>query len=106
MGFRPSQGQTNRARLAHLFRRRYPSAVRTSFVAALVLAAAPRDADAPRYVPPDVPVDLRPALASAEDAIRAAACAVEREFGEGDPDVNAARCEGAKDTAPIGEPAA
>ena len=24
-------------------------------------------------------------------------CAVEREFGEGDPDVNAARCEGAKE---------
>ena len=49
----------------------------------------------PRYAPADAPTALRPALARAEEAIRAAACDVERRFGEGDPDANAARCDGA-----------
>ena len=35
---------------------------------------------------------LRPGLERAERAIRAAACDVERRFGEGDPDSNAAGC--------------
>ncbi len=75
-----------------------PSAVRNPLVlTALVLAAAPRSAEAPRYELPDVPAELRPALSRAEEAIRAAACEAEREFGEGDPDANAARCEGAKE---------
>lgn len=45
--------------------------------------------------PEQVPNELRPALLRAERAIRAAACDVERRFGEGDPDANAASCEGA-----------
>lgn len=56
----------------------------------LVLAAGSQ------YAPADVPAGLRPALQRAEEAIHSAACDVEREFGEGDPDVNAARCEGAR----------
>ncbi len=62
---------------------------------ALMLAAAPRPAEPPRHAPDDAPRELRPALQRAEQAIRAAACEVERRFGEGDPDANAARCEGA-----------
>ena len=50
----------------------------------------------PQYAPADIPAELRPALQRAEDAIHSAACDVEREFGEGDPDLNAARCEGVK----------
>ena len=53
-------------------------------------------AAAPQYAPADVPPELRPALQRAEDAVRSAACDAERAFGEGDPDANAARCEGAK----------
>jgi hypothetical protein len=45
--------------------------------------------------PKDVPDDLRPALLRAERAIQAAACEVERRFGEGDPDANAASCDSA-----------
>lgn len=41
------------------------------------------------------PAALRPALVLAEEGIRAAACEVERRFGEGDPDATAARCDGA-----------
>lgn len=41
--------------------------------------------------------ELRPALERAERAIRAAACDVERRFGEGDPDANAERCEDASE---------
>jgi hypothetical protein len=68
-----------------------------SVLTALVLAAAPRSANAPRYKLADVPAELLPALVRAEEAIRAAACDAERRFGEGDPDANAARCEGAKE---------
>jgi hypothetical protein len=50
----------------------------------------------PRYAPVAVPAELRPALQRAEDAVRAAACDAERKFGEGDPDLNAARCADAK----------
>ena len=72
--------------------------MRVSLVlATLVLAAVPRSADAPRYQLADVPAELLPALARAERAIRAAACDAEREFGEEDPDANAARCEGAEE---------
>jgi hypothetical protein len=63
----------------------------------LLVALVPR----PRYAPGDVPAELRPALKRAEDAIRAAACDVERRFGEGDPDANAARCEEAKSVASV-----
>src|SRR5438552_14260733 len=56
-----------------------------------------QSADGPRYQLADVPAELLPALSRAEGAIRAAACDAEREFGEGDPDANAARCEGAKE---------
>lgn len=58
-------------------------------VAALAAAAAPAPI-APEAAPPA----LRPALSRAERAIRAAACEAERRFGEGDPDANAASCEG------------
>lgn len=47
------------------------------------------------FAPGDAPPELRPAVERAERAIRAAACDVERRFGEGDPDSNAAVCEGA-----------
>lgn len=57
-------------------------------LAVLLVAAAP-------LAPEDAPAELRPALLRAERAIRAAACDVERRFGEGDPDANAASCEGA-----------
>ena len=63
-------------------------------VAALAVAAAPQLKEPPRYAPDDVPRDSRPALQRAEQAIRAAACDVERRFGEGDPDANAAKCDG------------
>ena len=63
-------------------------------VAALTVAAAPQSKEPPRYAPDDVPRDSRPALQRAEHAIQAAACDVERRFGEGDPDANAARCDG------------
>ncbi len=61
---------------------------------ALVLAAE-QGSEVPRYAVDDVPLELRPALKRAEEAIRATACDVERRFGEGDPDANAARCGGA-----------
>ncbi|HEU4384992.1 MAG TPA: DUF3365 domain-containing protein [Anaeromyxobacteraceae bacterium] len=48
------------------------------------------------FAPGDAPTELRPALDRAERAIRAAACDVERRFGEGDPDSNAVACAGAK----------
>jgi hypothetical protein len=57
--------------------------------AALALAAPP---DRPRFAPGEAPAPLRPAVARAERAIRAAACDVERRFGEGDPDGNAVGC--------------
>lgn len=65
------------------------------FLAALVLATAPEPGEPPPRPPEQMPADLRPALGRAEEAIRAAACDVERRFGEGDPDANAARCQGA-----------
>jgi hypothetical protein len=70
-------------------------------LAALLVAAAPKAADAPRYQLAEVPANLRPALERAEAAIRAAACQAEERFGEGDPDANAARCERVKDVADV-----
>ena len=64
-------------------------------LAALALAAAAEAEEPRRYRPDELPAKHRPALGRAEEAIRAAACEVERRFGEGDPDANAARCEGA-----------
>lgn len=61
----------------------------------ILLASAGGPAGPPPLDPAAAPPDLRPALARATEGIRAAACAVERRFGEGDPDANAARCEGA-----------
>ena len=55
----------------------------------------------PQYAPVAVPAELRPALQRAEDAVRAAACEAERKFGEGDPDLNAARCADAKKVAGV-----
>jgi len=69
--------------------------VRTPLLAALVLAAAATAGEPRQYPPEQVSAGLRPALRQAEEAIRAAACDVERRFGEGDPDANAARCQGA-----------
>jgi hypothetical protein len=64
-------------------------------LAALVLAM-PADRKEPRpQSPAELPPALGPALHRAEEAIRAAACEAERRFGEGDPDANAARCQGA-----------
>jgi hypothetical protein len=60
---------------------------------AVALLAAP---DAPRFAPSEAPASLRHGLTRAEAAIRAAACEAERRFGEGDPDANAAHCEGAR----------
>jgi uncharacterized protein DUF3365 len=51
--------------------------------------------------PAAAPEGLRPALSRAEAAIRAAACDAERRFGEGDPDANAARCDGAAPVAGV-----
>jgi hypothetical protein len=62
----------------------------------LLGAAVPQPAGGPQYAPSEVPTELRPALQRAEDAVRAAACDAERKFGEGDPDLNAARCAEAK----------
>jgi hypothetical protein len=62
-------------------------------VAAALLAGVP---SAPPLDPSAAPEALRPALDRAQAAIRAAACEAERRFGEGDPDANAARCDGAQ----------
>ena len=62
----------------------------------LSLVAGIAAAEGRRFVPGDAPPELRPAVGRAERAIRAAACDVERRFGEGDPDSNAVACEGAK----------
>jgi hypothetical protein len=70
--------------------------VRVPAVLGVFLAVAPAAAGDPPRIDPAAPLaSLRPALARAEEGIRAAACDVERRFGEGDPDANAARCEGA-----------
>jgi Protein of unknown function (DUF3365) len=61
----------------------------------LTLAPAAERTEPRRLAPADLPPALKPALHRAEEAIRAAACEVERRFGEGDPDANAARCDGA-----------
>jgi hypothetical protein len=58
-------------------------------------AAAIITVPAPQYAPDRLPPDLRPAAERARQAIRAAACAAEERFGEGDPDATTARCEGA-----------
>lgn len=39
---------------------------------------------------------LQPAVARAQEAIRAEACEAERRFGEGDPDATASRCDGTR----------
>ncbi len=70
--------------------------MRTASILLLLGAAVSRTASGPQYAPSEVPAELRPAVQRAENAIRSAACDVEREFGEGDPDANAARCENAK----------
>ena len=61
---------------------------------ALLSAAAV--AEGRRFAPAEAPPELRPAVDRAERAIRAAACDVERRFGEGDPDANAVACADAK----------
>ncbi len=71
--------------------------MRLPLALAFALAAAPRSAEPPRYPPDDAPAAIRPALARAETAIRAAACDVERRFGEGDPDANASSCGSARE---------
>lgn len=74
--------------------------MRTPLLALLALLAA-EPGEPRRYAPADLPPALAPALRRAEEAIRAAACDVERRFGEGDPDVDAARCEGAAPVAGV-----
>jgi hypothetical protein len=64
-------------------------------IAALSLATAGVGRGEP-FAPAEAPAEIRPALERAERAIRAAACDVERRFGEGDPDANAAACEDAR----------
>jgi uncharacterized protein DUF3365 len=65
--------------------------------AVLVAAAVALAGDGPGdgFDPTAAPAGLRAAVDRAERAIQAAACDVERRFGEGDPDVAATRCEGA-----------
>jgi hypothetical protein len=58
------------------------------------LAVAASAAPAPIRLPDRaLPASLGRAVARAEEAIRVAACDVERRFGEGDPDASAARCD-------------
>jgi hypothetical protein len=59
---------------------------------AVAFLLAPGSAQAPSFAPSEAPAALRQAVARADEAIRAAACSLEREFGEGDPDANAAQC--------------
>jgi len=59
---------------------------------ALLAAAGPAPTS---FAPAEAPTSLQPALRRAAEAIRNAACDVERRFGEGDPDANAAACESA-----------
>jgi hypothetical protein len=66
--------------------------VRLALLAAALLVAP----DAPRFAPSQAPASLRRGVTRAEAAIRAAACDAERRFGEGDPDANAAHCDGAR----------
>ena len=66
-------------------------------VAASVLLAAVAAGGDGRFAPGEALPDLRPAIDRAERAIRASACDVERRFGEGDPDSNAAACDDARD---------
>lgn len=68
--------------------------MKAAFPLLLVMGGA--GAVAVSFEPADAPAELRPAIALAEEAIRAAACDVERRFGEGDPDANAAACETAR----------
>jgi len=68
---------------------RLASALTGAAVALAATAAAPG-----WFAPSAAPAELRAPLARAERAIRAAACEVERRFGEGDPDANAADCRG------------
>jgi hypothetical protein len=70
--------------------------VRALLLLAALTSASGAPAPAP-YAPGEVPPALRPATGRAGEAIRAAACDVERRFGEGDPDLNAARCDGARE---------
>jgi hypothetical protein len=64
-------------------------------LAGLALAAAAERTEPRRLAPADLPPSHQPALHRAAEGVRAAACEVERRFGEGDPDANAARCDGA-----------
>lgn len=72
-----------------------------SLVLGVILATDPGPAGPPPLDPEAAPAALRPALARAAEGIRAAACDVERRFGEGDPDADAARCEGAAPVAGV-----
>jgi hypothetical protein len=65
---------------------------RAALLTAALLAAAPAPT---AFAPAEAQEALRPALQRAAEAIRSAACDVERRFGEGDPDANAAACESA-----------
>jgi hypothetical protein len=67
----------------------------------LLAFAAAGPAEPRRLETGDTAAGLQPAVARAEEAIRAAACDVERRFGEGDPDANAASCEGASAVAGV-----
>ena len=66
------------------------AAVQAILPVALLSALAAGDGRG--FAPGHAPTELRPALDRAERAIRAAACDVERRFGEGDPDANAVAC--------------
>ena len=67
--------------------------MRLALAALVLLLAGPTPS---QFAPAQAPAQLRRGLASAEAAIRAAACDAERRFGEGDPDANASRCEGVR----------
>jgi len=62
-------------------------------LASLALLVAAATAAPAAFAPAEAPAPLQPALKRAAEAIRNAACDVERRFGEGDPDANAAACE-------------
>jgi hypothetical protein len=84
------------SRAAGLAPRRTVEAIAAMWSLPLVaaLAAAASAAPAPIRLPQrELPAPLGRAVERAEQAIRHAACEVERRFGEGDPDASAARCE-------------
>lgn len=64
-----------------------------ALAAAAAVALAEAGSTVEGFAPAAAPAGLRSAVDRAARAIQAAACDVERRFGEGDPDANAARCE-------------